>query len=441
MALEQTPPPKRSLGLWMSTALVVGNMIGSGIFLLPASLGAYGGISIIGWLFTSLGAIVLALVFSRLSKMMPKTGGPYIYIQQAYGDFAGFLIAWGYWISILATNAAISVAFVSYLTVFWPALATNSLLAAGVALTILWSLTLVNSLGIRNAGFVQLTTTILKLVPLVLIATFGLLYFDVENLKPFNASGESPFSAITATATLTLWAFVGLESATIPADDVRNPERTISRATILGTLICAAVYILSTIAIMGVIPSAALATSSAPFADAASVMWGGWASYAVAAGAVISCFGALNGWILMQGQMPLALARDNLFPAIFKRTSKTNTPVAGLLISSALVTILMGMNYTKGLVEQFTFIILLATLTCLLVYVLSAMAELLVLIKNRQQISGRKLLKTLVLSLLAFSYSAWAIAGSGEATVYWGFLLVMLGVPVYVWLKWQHNRT
>ena len=438
MRSESNMSKKRGLGLWMSSALVVGNMIGSGIFLLPAALAAYGGISIIGWLFTATGAMLLALIYSRLSGFIPKTGGPYIYIRMAFGNFAGFIVAWGYWISIFIGNAAIAVGFVGYFAFFWPALASNSFLAGIVALASIWLLTWINTMGVRNAGFVQLVTTILKIVPLAVISTLGLLYFNIDNFTPFNMSGESSFSAITATGALTLWAFLGLESATIPAEDVKDPTRTIPRATVLGTLFSAVIYILGTVAVMGIIPPSALANSTAPFADAANSIWGSWAGYAVAAGAAISSFGALNGWILLSGQIPLAIARDNLFPAKFGRLSKRGTPVFGLVVSSVLVTVIMMMNYTKNLVEQFTFILLLSTLTALLLYAFSTMAELMISIKEREKFSKGRLLKTIVISVLAFLYTMWAIAGAGQEIVYWGFLLIMSGVPVYVWVQWRN---
>ncbi len=438
MPPESEGTQKRGLGLWMSTALVVGNMVGSGIFLLPASLAAYGGISIFGWLFTATGAILLALAYARLSGIMPKTGGPYVYIQAGFGDFAGFLAAWGYWISIFVGNAAIAVGFVGYLAFFWPALASNSLLAAAVALGSIWLLTWVNAMGVRNAGFVQLITTVLKILPLIVIGTIGFLFFNIDNFTPFNASGGSSFSAITASAALTLWAFLGLESATIPADDVKDPTHTIPRATLLGTLFSAIIYILGTVAVMGIIPPTSLANSTAPFADAANSIWGSWAGYAVAAGAAISSFGALNGWILLSGQIPLAIARDKLFPEKFSRLSKRGTPVFGLVVSSVLVTAIMAINYTKNLVEQFTFIILLSTLTALFLYTLSTMSELMISIKEGGKLSGGKLLKTTILSVLAFLYTLWAIAGAGQEVVYWGFLLIMSGIPVYVWLKWRN---
>ena len=195
---------------------------------------------------------------------LPQTGGPYAYSRKAFGDFVGFQTAWGYWIAIWAGNAAIAVAFVSYLSVFWGALATNALLAAAVAVAAIWALTAVNALGVRHGGWVQAVTTVLKLVPLLAIATVGLLFFDGGNFGPFNPAGGSVFGSVTAAAALTLWAFIGLESATVPAEDVADPKRTIPRSTIIGTLVTALVYILGTVAVMGVIPAGVLAGSNAP---------------------------------------------------------------------------------------------------------------------------------------------------------------------------------
>jgi APA family basic amino acid/polyamine antiporter len=294
----------------------------------------------------------------------------------------------------------------------------------------------VNAAGVRNAGMIQLVTTILKLLPLVALASVGLLYFNAEHFRPFNLSGESSLSAITATVALTLWAFLGLESATIPADHVRDPARTIPRATILGTVIAAFVYVLGTVAVMGILTPAALLVSNAPFADAARQIWGSWAAHAVAAGAAISCFGALNGWILLQGQIPLAAANDKLFPEWFRRLSNRNTPAFGIVFSSVLATFLICLNYTKTFVEQFNFIILLATLHALIPYALSAMSQLMIFIKERTRLETERLLAPTLVASLAFLYSLWAIAGAGMEIVYYGFLLLLLGVPVYVWVVW-----
>jgi APA family basic amino acid/polyamine antiporter len=422
------------IGLWTSTALVVGNMIGSGIFLLPAALAAYGAISFIGWICSSLGAVALALLFSHLSKMFPNsTGGPYAYSREGLGEFAGFLVAWGYWLSTLCTNAAIAVAFVSYLSVFIPALSDNSVLSVGAGLSAIWFLTWINTRGIKTAGMVQVITTVMKLTPLVLLALVGVFYIDSNNFVPFNTSGESTFNAIAATTTLTLFAFLGLESATIPSENIRDPEKTIPRATIIGTALTIIVYILGSITVMGMLSPEQLQRSNAPFADAAALIWGNQARSWVALGAIISTFGALNGWILVQGQVPLAAARDGLFPHIFSRENKKNVPAIGVVISSVLISGLMMMNFTNGLTQTFQFMLLLSTVTVLVPYLFSAASYGLILLQNK--IWKKTLTTKIILALIAFFYSMWAVMGSGQESVYWGFIGLMAGIPFYVWMK------
>lgn len=428
---------KRKIGIWTATSLVIGNMIASGLFMLPATLAVYGGVSLIGWLISGAGALCLALVFSWLSKLKPNaTGGPYAYTREGMGEFASFLVAWGYWISVWCTNAAIAVAFVSYLTIFIPALSNNPLLSVSTGLAAIWFLTWINTKGVKEAGIVQVITTILKLAPLLVITIGGLFYLNADHFIPFNVSSQSNLSAITSATTLTLFAFLGLESATIPSGNIENPEKTIPRATIIGTLLTTAIYFLGTVAVMGLIPPAELHLSQAPFADAAASIWGDGARYLVAGGAVISTFGALNGWILIQGQMPYAAARDKIFPKIFAKESKNGTPVAGIVISSILISILMSMNFTRSLADTFTFMILLTTLTVLLPFLFS-IVSLVMLEYKAQKLTSFKL----IVSALAFLYSMWAIIGSGEEIVYWGFILLMAGLPFYAWIQMTRKTT
>jgi basic amino acid/polyamine antiporter, APA family len=433
--VADTATRARSLGLGMATALVVGNMVGSGDYLLPSSLAKYGGLSILGWVVTAVGAVLLALVFARLGRAYPQTGGPYAFSRRAFGDFIGFQTAWGYWIATWTSNAALAIGFVSYLDDFWTSLATNKLLAAVIAIAAIWLLTWVNAIGVRAGGITQVITTIIKLIPLLFIAFIGLAFVHIDHFRPFNASGESGLDAVTAAATLTLFAFVGLESATVAAGDVRDPERTIPRATVIGTLMAAVIFILGQIAVLGVIPASELAKSTAPFADAAEVMFGSWAGTLVAVSAVIGTFGALNGWILLQGQVPLAAARDGLFPRIFARTSRSGAPVPGLIISSALMTVLIMMNYTASLVDQFTQIILLATLSILVPYTYTAAAQLMLMLTDRERFSPARLVRDGVIAMLAFAYTLWAIAGAGADIALKGFLLLLAGIPVYVWIR------
>jgi APA family basic amino acid/polyamine antiporter len=413
------------VGFWTAVTIVMGNMIGSGIFLLPASLAPYGALSLAGWVVSAAGSILLAIVFARLARVHPATGGPYAYTRLAFGDLAGFLVAWGYWISVWCTLAALAVAFVGYLDPFAPALVRRPGTAAAAAIAAVWLLTIVNIRGISAAGRVQVVTTVLKLLPLVIVGFAGLFFLDASHFTIADTSIRAIGRGTTATATLTLWAFLGLECATIPAGDIDNPRVTIPRATIIGTTATALIYIASTIGIIGLIAPDTLGRTSAPYADAARALGGSSLAAVVAAGAAISCFGALNGWILVAGQLPGAVARDGLFPRVFGRTSGEGTPSAAFVIGSALATALIAMNYTRGLVELFTFIILLATLSTLVPYAFCSVAGLL-----ERDARGRRRLSAV--HVLAFAYSVWAIAGAGAEVVYWGFLLLISGLPVYV---------
>jgi basic amino acid/polyamine antiporter, APA family len=430
---------KNKLGLWTSTSLVAGNMIGSGIFLMPAALAAYGGISIIGWIVSAAGAIILAKIFARLSTLISqKEGGPYAYTRHAFGDFAGFLIAWGYWISVWCANAAIAIAFVSAMSTFFPILETSAIAAVLTGLSAIWFLSWINTRAIGTSGFLQLITTILKISPLIIVAIGGLFFIDTGHFIPFNTSGHSDYEAIMAAAAFTFFAFLGFECATIPSNRVEDAEKTIPKATMLGTFIVSLIYIFSTISVMGILPAAELSTSVTPFADAAEKMWGPQAGYWISAGAAIAAFGALNGWILIQGQISFAIAEDKLFPKIFARENKNGRPAIGIVISSMLVSVLMLMNYTKGLVDQFKFLILLSTVTVLVAYLFSAASYLLIqmnLVISRK----RNWLMILVLSITGFLFSLWIIAGTGYETVYWGFILLMSGIPFYVFMKGKQH--
>jgi basic amino acid/polyamine antiporter, APA family len=420
----------------MAVALVMGNMIGSGIFLLPSSLAPYGGLSLVGWIVSTIGSLALAAVFARLARLDPVAGGPYAYTRRAFGDLPAFLVAWGYWISIWTGLGALAVAFVGYLTPFFPVLVRAPVAAAFASIGALWLLIVVNVIGVRTAGWVQLVTTIVKLLPLGAVGLFGLLHFDATHFAIAQTDMRSLLAGVPAAATLTLWAFMGLESATVPAESIHEPDKTIPRATIVGTCLAAVIYIVSTIGVMSVLAPATLGQSAAPYADAARSLSGGWAASAVALGAAVSCFGALNGWTLLVGQLPVPVARDGLFPQPFARMSSRDTPAFGLIIAGILTTVLVSLNYTRGLVELFTFFILLSTLNTLVAYIFSSLAVFML-----QDAPGSQRLPAggAMTAALAFVYSLWAMKGAGQETVYWCFLLLMCGLPVYVFIVRQRR--
>lgn len=428
---------KRTLGFWTLTALVTGNMIGSGVFLLPATLASIGSIGLLAWVLTAAGAILIAIMFARLSRRMPKIGGPYAYCRAAYGEFIGFSMAYIYWIALWVGNAAIVIAFVAYLTIFFPVLAHNAYLDYAVGVATLWTLTGINILGVKNAGVVQLITTILKIVPLVLMATLGFAHVNLHHFAEFNVSGQSHISAFVSAATLTLWSFIGLESATVPADDVVNPERTIYRSTITGVCIAAAVYILSSAAVMGLVPLKVLATSNAPYVLAAESIWGHWGAVMIGVGAIISCFGALNGWTLLQGQVPYAAAKDGLLPKSFAHLSKRGTPVVGLVVSAIFMSLLLLLTLDDNLVRQFTLVILLATFATLMPYLLTSVAEVILVLRDPNASRHQSLIRLALMSIAAFLYVFLAMVGSGQRIVYYGCLLFFSGVPIYAWMKYR----
>jgi APA family basic amino acid/polyamine antiporter len=431
--------PARDIGFPTAVALVTGNMIGSGVFLLPASLAAFGGLSLVGWVISATGSVLLALVFARLARADPAAGGPYAYTRRAFGDLAGFLVAWGYWISTWCTNAALAVAFVGYLDPFIPSIVRSPVSAALLAIVTLWALTAVNISGVRSAGRVQVVTTTLKILPLVFVAIVGVAAFAPSHFAIPAESTSAVGRDLMQVVTLTLWAFLGLECATIPASAVRDPDRTIPRATVVGTVLAAAIYLLSTIGVMSLVAPEALAKTTAPFADAARAVAGDWAAAVVAIGAAISCFGALNGWILMVGQLPMAVARDGLFPPLFAGAAGRGTPAGGMLLAAVLSTALIAMNYSQSLVALFTRIILLATLSTLVPYVFCSMAALLL----KPSVTGGRQGRSpwpAVIAGLAFVYSMVAVGGAGHEVVYLGFLLLLAGLPVYVWVVRRGTR-
>ena len=429
----------KKLGLVAATSLVIGNMIGSGIFLLPSALAPFGMLSLVGWMITTIGAILLALVFARLSRMIVGVGGPYAYTRVGFGDFAGFWVAWGYWISLWVGNAGLAVAFVGYAAAFFPVLNSSNVLAGAVAITLVWVVTLINLRGADLAGKTQTVTTVIKLIPLVTIGIFGLVYLDSANPAQWRPTSAQPgvFAAVNAVVALTLWSFLGLESASTATDTVENPTRTIPRATLVGTLIVAVVYILSSTAVLGIVPSSQLQVSTFPFADAAKILWGPGAFYFVAFCVAVSCFGALNGFILCTPQVSMAAADDRLFPSQFSRRSNVNVPAWGTVVSSILLTVLLAINFSglNNMVQIFNFTILLSTLTTLVPYAFCAMAELMIFFIHREQFEGQHPGASLVIAILAFIFSIYAIMGSGESAVFWGFVLLLVGIPVYVWMR------
>ncbi len=420
----------KSLGFWRTWALVVGTMIGSGVFLLPAVLAPYGSYSLAGWIVAGTGTLLIAITLGSLARRIPKIGGPYAYTRAAFGDLPAFLVGWGYWIGVWAAVAALGVAFSGYMAVFIPSLATVPVAGGAGALVIVWLVVGINLSGMRSAGVVQLVTTILKLLPLLLIAFAGLFVGDVATIPANNPEGKSLPMLFAGLATLTMWAYIGVEAATVPADDIIRPERTIPRALVSGALTVTAVYILATLGVMALIPSQELSQSTAPFADAASGLFGSFGAKLVGLGALVSILGSLNSNVLLTGQMPRAAALDGLFPGRFGSLNANQSPAFALTISAGLSSLLVIMNYSRGLLAAFTTLILLSTLSTLIPYAVSAVADLVIQRREAQQ-GDRIRWRSIVIAVLAFLFSIFAIIGSGLRIASLGLLLLAAGLPVY----------
>jgi APA family basic amino acid/polyamine antiporter len=421
-------------GLWQTTSLVVGNIVGSGILMLPAALAFYGTFGLFGWALTSLGAVFLGLVFARLSSRFTKSGGPYTYAREVFGDFFGFQIAWTYWLANIISNLAVVIAFVSYLSLSYPILKEEPIYAFVLGLVSLWTAVGINLISLKIFARVQLLVTLVKVLPLIALSLVGIFYVDWSNIYPFTLPMDiTPWQAILATMSLSIFSFIGIESATIPSEHVENPKKVVAQATVIGTIISAVIYIWITVVIMGVLGSETLSGSNAPFADAFGQMFGSGLAKIIALMAAFSCFSTLNGWILLQGQIPLAVAKDGLFPKFLGYQSAQGTPVVALVMSSVFMSLLLLLNYSASLIDQFAMIVNLTSFSILLPYLFSGLADLVLLWREGQK--KKFAWKSMTVSAIAILYALVAISGVGFQSFSTGVGLILFGVPVFLFMR------
>jgi len=423
-------------------ALIIGSIIGVGIFNLPTSLAFYGPITLASMALTTVGALALALLFAALSRRLPADGGPYAYARVAFGNPLGFANAWSYWITAWAGNAAIAVGWVLYVEHFINT-GHNRLFSVLLVLVGLWIPAAINLSGVKNMGSVQVGTTIVKFVVLAFMSTVGLFYIQRANFTPWNISGESTITAIGGGMAIALFSYLGVETAAVAAAKVRDPDRNVPRATILGTIATAVVYMLSLTVVFGILPSSTLAEASAPFSDAANAMFGGtWAGNVMAIAVIISGFGALNGWTMICAEMPLAAAKDGLFPEAFKRISKKGVPAFGIVASTVLASLAMILNYLgSGGATVFTTLVLMTGITAAIPYAFSALAQLKWRWVDHRTVQTPRFIRDMIVAALSLVFSIlfiWYSRNTGNSFwVYWApFLLaagaLLLGIPVYL---------
>lgn len=412
--------PARTLGLAACIALVMGNMIGSGIFLLPASLAPFGWDAVAGWIFTIAGSMMLAFVIARLTVAMPDASASQM-IARAFGPLAGFAIGWIYWLSIIITNVTIAVAATANLSSILPVLARPG---AGALCSIgfLWATTAISLIGARAAGMTQIATMVIKLIPIVVVLVLLVMILSdgSAQVAPFPTQGFTG-AGITASAALTLWALMGFESASVAADKVRDPARTIPRATLIGTAVTGLIYLFVCSGIALTLPAAQTQTGS-PFGAFVSQYWSAEPARYVALFVVVSCLGALNGWTLLMGEVPLAMARAGELPRWLARTTAKGTPVRGLILSTVLASLLLIANSLQGLVALFTAMALLATSATLWLYVGCALASM-------------RFRVVVPVAALGLGYALWTLWGAGIVASGSSLLLMAAGLPFYWWAR------
>jgi APA family basic amino acid/polyamine antiporter len=431
---DDEPAVDHRLGLPSTVALVVGGIVGTGIFTAPAAVATYGWLTLPAFVIVGLGSLAIALAFAELVKRTTRSGGPYVYADEAFGPFAGFLAAWTYWIQGWTGHATISVAGAGYLaSLIGVGDGRGTTLALAAAVLVLPVLN--NLIGTRSVGAAVLITTILKIAALAVVAVVGLVLFDSGNVGAVHAHGGHVASALPAACALLLFSFLGMEGAAVATDRVRDPRRNVPRAIVAGVAGVGVLYLAATLAVQGTLPQETLARSSAPFADAARELLGGdWAAKAIAAVAVLSALGSLNGWNMVNAEMAAGAARDGFFPPVFARRDRRGLPVLALLANAALAIALIAFNAAGDALSLFTTLALLSTFVYVFGYVLSVAAQLLHALVDAGPAPDRR---QVAIALIGLAFAIWMAGAAGPSAVRAGTVMVLLGIPAYVLTRWR----
>lgn len=437
-AASAPPEQQHRLGLPSTVALVVGGIVGTGIFGIPAAVAGYGWLTVPAFVVVGLGSIAIALSFGQLVRRTDRSGGPYRYADDAFGPFAGFLAAWTYWIQGWTGHATISVAGAGYLATLIGASDGKGTTLALASIVLI--LPVINNLvGTRSVGAAVLSTTVIKISALALVAVAGLITFDSNNVGHVTEHGGDVAHALPACCALLLFSFLGMEGAAVATDRVKDPHKNVPRAIVGGVIGVAVLYLAGTLAVQGTIPQHELAQSSAPFADAAGELFGGnWAVKAMAAVAVLSALGSLNGWNMVNAEMVAGASRDGVFPPVFGTRDRRGIPVLALIVNAALAIVLILANAAGDALSLFTTLALLSTFVYVFGYVLSVAAELLHALTDEN--AAKPPTARTATAALALAFAIWMAGAAGPSAVRAGTVLVLLGVVAYVLTRWRALR-
>jgi len=430
-----TGSEERKLGPFLATMVVASSMIGSGIFLLPASLAAFGSISILAWVAAFIGGALIAGVFAALAVINPGTQGLFSYVRDAFGDGAGFMAAALYWASCMVANVSIGLAVTGYLSFFLPFAAKPPGIALAT-IAMVWLQIGANVIGPRFVARMQSFTLILGLAPVLLAATGGWLFFHASTFAhSWNVTGESIFSAVPHATVLAFWAFVGIEAAIVLSARVKNPARDVPIGTLGGLAIATAIYMSACAAIMGILPASELAKSSAPFADATAPILGAAAAGIVALCAMLKASGTLAANILVN----LESAESESILGLVRATPdqpSARASVANLLFTGVLASLIVLASQSPTLARQFTIVTNVAVVLSVMVYLAASLA----LLPLSSALTGARRPAARVLGVCGAAFSVWLIAVSERGLLIWSAGAAALALIGYLAIRLIHGR-
>jgi putrescine:ornithine antiporter len=421
---------KKKMSLMGLTTLVAVNMMGSGIIMLPASMAQIGAVSLLSWVVTALGSMAIAYSFAQLGVLCPRSGGMSAYSEEAHGKSSFFMASFLYYLSLAIGNVAIAISAVGYLTPFFPWLGTGAVpLFLGVV-GLIWLTTVANFGGPRVTGQIGSITVWGVIIPVGVLSVIGWFWFDPDVFVAAWNPQNTPFGeAIAASIPLTLWAFLGMESAAQNSDAVENPKKNVPLACMLGTMGAAVIYILSTTVIQGIVPNPDLAQSTAPFAVVYAQMFDPTIGKIIMALAVVACVGSLLGWQFTLSQTAKYTADGRMFPKLFGKVTARNAPVIGMIVAGGLQTLLALSTMSPDATAQFNKLVNLAAVTNIIPYITSISALMVVMYKAK--VDQHKFRTNLIAVFAAIGYSSYALYASGMEAVMGGMIVMMLGYLLY----------
>lgn len=425
------------IGVVQLTILTMVNMMGSGIIMLPTKLAEIGTISIVSWLVTAVGSTALAYAFAQCGMFSKKSGGMGGYAEYSFGKAGNFMANYTYGVSLVIANTAIAISAVGYGSELLGATLSPLSIALWTIFT-LWLATVLNFGGARITGNISSFTIWGVIIPVVGISIIGWKWFDGSMyVNSWNPHNVPTFEAIGVSISMTLWAFLGLESACANADAVENPEKNVPIAVLGGTLGAAVIYIVSTNVIAGIVPNLELANSTAPFGLAFAHMFNETVGKVIMGLMVMSCFGSLLGWQFTIAQVFKSSAEEGYFPAFFKKVTSKDAPVVGMITITALQTLLSLMTISPSLNKQFNVLVDLAVVTNVIPYLLS-MAALAVLLKA-ENVAPQKYKTTVFVAFIGSLYSIYALYAAGEQAMLYGSIVTFIGWTLYGFVSYKFD--